>query len=36
MADKLIPSGTLTADLLNEIEHAAVSAARDILRAGGS
>lgn len=31
MADKLIPSGTLTSDLLNEIEHAAVSAARDVL-----
>ena len=31
MADKLIPSGTLTSDLLDEIEHAAVSAARDVL-----
>ena len=31
MADKLIPSGTLTSDLLNEIEHAAVAAARDVL-----
>ena len=31
MADKLIPSGTVTSELLNEIEHAAVSAAREIL-----
>ena len=31
MGDKLISSGTLTSDLLNEIEHAAVSAAREIL-----
>jgi uncharacterized linocin/CFP29 family protein len=31
MADTLTPSGTLAASLLNEIEQAAVSAARDIL-----
>src|SRR5215470_16500720 len=31
MADNLIPSGTLTTDLLNEVEEAAVSAAREIL-----
>src|SRR5215510_13453291 len=31
MADKLIPSGTVTSELLNEIEHAAVAAAREIL-----
>ena len=31
MADKLIPSGTVTSELLNEVEHAAVSAAREIL-----
>jgi len=31
MADNLIPSGTLTSDLLDKIEYAAVSAARDVL-----
>ena len=31
MADTLTPSGTLAAALLNEIEEAAISAARDIL-----
>ena len=31
MADRLIASGALAPDLLDKIEHAAVSAARDIL-----
>ena len=31
MAEPLIPSGTLTSDLLDEVEQAAVSAAREIL-----
>ena len=31
MADKLSPSGTVTPDLLNKIEQAAIAAARDIL-----